>query len=52
MTIMAEIKGFKGILKAIFEDLHAHPEIEFDETRTAGIVAFVGPSALHVARCA
>jgi metal-dependent amidase/aminoacylase/carboxypeptidase family protein len=39
MTIMLEIKGFEGDLKNIFEDLHAHPEIGFKETRTAAIVA-------------
>ena len=38
MTIMPEIEGFEGDLKDIFEDLHAHPEIGFEETRTAAIV--------------
>lgn len=39
MTVMPEIKGFESDLKVIFEDLHAHPEIGFEETRTAAIVA-------------
>lgn len=39
MTVMPEIKAFEGDLKAIFEDLHAHPEIGFEETRTSAIVA-------------
>ena len=38
MTIMPEIEGFERDLKDIFEDLHAHPEIGFEETRTAAIV--------------
>jgi hippurate hydrolase len=36
---MKEIKDFEEDLRVIFEDLHAHPEIGFEETRTSAIVA-------------
>lgn len=39
MTIIPEIESFKADLTAIRHDLHAHPEIGFEETRTAAIVA-------------
>ncbi|MDJ0820595.1 MAG: M20 aminoacylase family protein [Paracoccaceae bacterium] len=39
MTVMPEIAAAEAELVAIFKDLHAHPEIGFEETRTAGIVA-------------
>ena len=39
MTVMKEIKDFEEDLRVIFEDLHAHPEIGFEETRTSAIVA-------------
>lgn len=39
MTVMPEIKAFEADLETLFQDLHAHPEIGFEETRTAGIVA-------------
>lgn len=37
--VHAAIDGDAGRLDALFKDLHAHPEIGFTETRTAGIVA-------------
>ena len=39
MTIIPEIKSFAEDLTAIRHDLHAHPEIGFEEKRTAAIVA-------------
>ena len=39
MNFPPAISEAQAELKAIFEDLHAHPEIGFTETRTAGIVA-------------
>lgn len=39
MGILPVIEQSKGELEAIFKDLHAHPEIGFTETRTAGVVA-------------
>ncbi len=39
MKILPIIDASAEELTAIFEDLHAHPEIGFTETRTAGIVA-------------
>jgi hippurate hydrolase len=33
------IKTYQGDLKAIRHDLHRHPELQFEEVRTAGIVA-------------
>ncbi|RFC64160.1 amidohydrolase [Fulvimarina endophytica] len=39
MTIIPEIESFKADLTAIRHDLHAHPEIGFEETRTSAIVA-------------
>lgn len=39
MNIMPIIADSKDELTAIFKDLHAHPEIGFTETRTAGVVA-------------
>ncbi|MCE7029893.1 M20 aminoacylase family protein [Jiella avicenniae] len=39
MTIIPEIASFATDLTAIRRDLHAHPEIGFEEVRTAGIVA-------------
>lgn len=39
MGILPVIEGSKGELESIFKDLHAHPEIGFTETRTAGVVA-------------
>ncbi|MEO0830634.1 MAG: amidohydrolase, partial [Pseudomonadota bacterium] len=39
MTILTEIEAEAPALEAIFQDLHAHPEIGFEETRTAGVVA-------------
>ncbi len=39
MTVMPEIAAFEAEFVKIFEDLHAHPEIGFEETRTAALVA-------------
>jgi hippurate hydrolase len=39
MTVMPEIAAAEAELLEIFKDLHAHPEIGFEETRTAAIVA-------------
>lgn len=39
MTVMPEIAAAEADLVEIFEDLHAHPEIGFEETRTSAIVA-------------
>lgn len=39
MTIIPEIAQFADDLTAIRHDFHAHPELGFEETRTAGIVA-------------
>lgn len=39
MSTMPDIAAAEHELAEIFEDLHAHPEIGFEETRTAGIVA-------------
>ena len=39
MNVIPEIERFAEELTAIRHDLHAHPELGFEETRTAGIVA-------------
>jgi hippurate hydrolase len=39
MPIIERIEGFADELTAIRRDLHAHPEIGFEEVRTSGIVA-------------
>ena len=39
MTLLAEFEADAPELEAIYEDLHAHPELGFEETRTAGVVA-------------
>lgn len=39
MPILADIESAAPELEAIFRDLHANPEIGFEETRTAGVVA-------------
>ena len=39
MPAIALIESYQDELTAIRRDLHAHPEIGFEETRTAGIVA-------------
>ena len=39
MSVLPKIEANKAELVAIFEDLHAHPELGFEEFRTAGIVA-------------
>lgn len=39
MTVLPQIQEFTGDLVAIRRDLHAHPEIGFEEKRTSAIVA-------------
>jgi amidohydrolase len=39
MSIIPKIDAFASEMTAIRRDLHAHPELGFEETRTAGIVA-------------
>ena len=39
MSVLPKIDAFASDLTAIRQDLHAHPELGFEETRTAGIVA-------------
>ncbi|MGX1306228.1 amidohydrolase [Amorphus suaedae] len=39
MTVISRISDFTDDLVAIRHDLHAHPEIGFEETRTSAIVA-------------
>ena len=39
MANIERIEGFADELTAIRRDLHAHPEIGFEEIRTSGIVA-------------
>lgn len=39
MSVLPKIEASKAELVAIFKDLHAHPELGFEEFRTAGIVA-------------
>ncbi|WP_420101285.1 M20 aminoacylase family protein [Bosea sp. (in: a-proteobacteria)] len=39
MPVLPQIDAFKDELTAIRRDLHAHPEIGFEEVRTSGIVA-------------
>lgn len=39
MTVIAQIQSFAEELTAIRRDFHAHPELGFEETRTAAIVA-------------
>ena len=39
MSVLSRIRAFADDLSAIRHDLHAHPELGFEEVRTAGIVA-------------
>lgn len=39
MPTIDRIQAYADELTAIRRDLHAHPEIGFEETRTSGIVA-------------
>ena len=39
MTVKPQIDARAKELRAVFEDLHAHPELGFREVRTAGVVA-------------
>ena len=39
MSVIPRIETFADELTEIRHDLHAHPELGFEETRTAGIVA-------------
>ncbi|MEM8730533.1 MAG: M20 aminoacylase family protein [Pseudomonadota bacterium] len=39
MSVLAPIAAAAPELEAIFKDLHAHPELGFEEVRTSGVVA-------------
>ena len=39
MPVIPQIQAFAADLTAIRQDFHAHPELGFEEYRTAGIVA-------------
>jgi hippurate hydrolase len=39
MQLIDRISQFQHEIRAIRRDLHAHPELRFEETRTAGVVA-------------
>ena len=39
MKILPIIKEYEPVLREIYEDLHRHPELGFEETRTSKIVA-------------
>ncbi len=39
MSVIAQIEAYAAELAALRHDLHAHPELGFEETRTAAIVA-------------
>jgi len=39
MTALEQIARFHADMTAWRRDIHAHPELGFEETRTAGIVA-------------
>ncbi len=39
MKVLERITGYTDDLVAIRRDLHAHPEIGFEEERTSGVVA-------------
>jgi amidohydrolase len=39
MPVLADIQAYADDLTAIRQDLHAHPELGFEEVRTSGIVA-------------
>jgi len=53
MTALPRIQAARGQLVALRHDLHAHPELAFDEHRTAGKVAdflAAGPKAVTAAK--
>ena len=37
--VLADLHGLLADLEAVYKDLHAHPELSMQETRTAGIAA-------------
>ncbi len=37
--VLGRLTGIRPRLEALYQDLHAHPELSFAETRTAGVVA-------------
>ena len=39
MEISSEVKALSAEMTSLRRDLHAHPELGFQETRTAGIIA-------------
>ena len=39
MSVLAPIANAAPELEAIFKDLHAHPELGFQEVRTSAVVA-------------
>jgi amidohydrolase len=38
-AVLANLEGFLPELEAVYTDIHAHPELSMQETRTAGIAA-------------
>ena len=38
-TVLANLAGLLPDLESIYKDMHAHPELSMQETRTAGIAA-------------
>jgi metal-dependent amidase/aminoacylase/carboxypeptidase family protein len=39
VDMLARIAAIAGGLRAVRQDIHRHPEVAFNERRTAGIVA-------------
>ncbi|XVX20381.1 amidohydrolase [Actinomycetota bacterium] len=37
--ILTNLDGIRGDLESLYKELHAHPELSHEETRTAGIIA-------------
>lgn len=52
MPVIDRIKDFQNDLVAIRRDIHAHPEIGFEETRTSAIVADLLETWGITAKCA
>jgi len=38
-SVLADLSGLLPGLESIYKDIHAHPELSMQETRTAGIAA-------------